>query len=182
MMLHGRLLTNVMKNKMKLSHAMCNYCGNGEETILHAMRDCPKAKVLWRCFKPMNHSAQFYTVDIFQWININLYNTIQWQGKGSWCDVWALSCHCLWSWRNKEMFEDEFVRPVYPAQHVLQMVEDYKGATTTNDIVTLKNQQISLIGWRPPKDMFVRLNTDGAYKEQVVVAVEDCYGEAKENG
>ncbi|MCH94327.1 putative non-LTR retroelement reverse transcriptase, partial [Trifolium medium] len=110
MMLHGRLLTNVMKNKMGLSHAMCSFCRTVEETILHVMRDCPKANELWRGVIPGIYKVQFYMGDLNQWINFNFSNAIQWN--------------------------------------------------VTN--------KISMIGWTPPRDLFVKLNTDGAYKEHVV--------------
>jgi hypothetical protein len=57
---------------------------------------------------------------------------------------------------------------VYPSQHILTLVDDYMGATSSNDIATMKSKVLSLIGWKPPKDLFVRVNTDGAYKEHVV--------------
>ncbi|GAU34270.1 hypothetical protein TSUD_321160 [Trifolium subterraneum] len=91
-----------------------------------------------------------------------------WQGRGSWSDVWALSCHCLWSWRNKEMYEVNFSRPSRPPQHVLKLAEEYFDAVSNNAIVTVSNTSVSEIGWIPPRDLFVRLNTDGAYKEHVV--------------
>jgi hypothetical protein len=74
----------------------------------------------------------------------------------------------LWTWRNKEVFYENFVRPPYPAQHVLKAVKDYRSAISSSVIATLRNQTVTLIGWKPPKDMFVRVNTDGAYKEHVV--------------
>jgi hypothetical protein len=82
LMMHERLLTNALKNKMRLCHAMCNYCGDVEETILHAMRDCPKAREVWRYFVAGSQQNQFYMADFQQWININLINEVLWHGTG----------------------------------------------------------------------------------------------------
>jgi ribonuclease HI len=168
LMLHGRLLTNALKSKMRLCHAMCNFCSDIEESILHVMRDCPKAREVWRYLLPTSQTFHFYNANFQEWVNFNLSNDMHWKGSGNWCDIWAISCHCLWNWRNKELYDAEFVRPVYPSQHILTLVDDYMGATSSNDIATMKSKVLSLIGWKPPKDLFVRVNTDGAYKEHVV--------------
>jgi hypothetical protein len=44
---HKRLLTNCLKNSMGLGHAMCSFCGDVHETIIHALRDCPLAMEIW---------------------------------------------------------------------------------------------------------------------------------------
>jgi hypothetical protein len=41
MVRHDRPLTNYTKSRMGLGHALCTYCGNIEETVLHALRDFP---------------------------------------------------------------------------------------------------------------------------------------------
>jgi hypothetical protein len=47
MAMHDRLLTNSNKSKMGICHAMCNYCGDVEETAIHVLRDCPTASNVW---------------------------------------------------------------------------------------------------------------------------------------
>jgi hypothetical protein len=47
MAMHDRLLTNSNKSKMGIFHAMCNYCGDVEETAIHVLRDCPTASNVW---------------------------------------------------------------------------------------------------------------------------------------
>jgi hypothetical protein len=165
MMNHDRLLTNSLKNKTGLSHAVCGYCGDEEETIIHVMRDCPKAKELWAGAITVRDRGRFFTGNLHQWTSVNLNNTIQWTGRGAWCDFWATSCHCLWIWRNKEIHVDEFVRPYRHFQHVMKMMGEYWNAVTVNYVVAGRNKSLVLISWTPPKPLFVMLNTDGAYKE-----------------
>jgi ribonuclease HI len=114
MMLHGRLLTNSLKSKMRLCHAMSAFCGDVEENILHVLRDCPRAMEIWSCVIATNDRASFFMSEASHWIELNLNNTMHWNGEGSWSVFWAICCHCLWSWRNKELFDEGFVRPSRP--------------------------------------------------------------------
>lgn len=82
MLKHDRLLTNCKKSRMGLCHSMCAYCGDVEETSLHALRDCPLVLPLWKG------------------LNLNLSHDAGWRGDRDWKDIWAITCHCLWTWRN----------------------------------------------------------------------------------
>jgi hypothetical protein len=33
---------------------------------------------------------------------------------GDWSSFWAMVCHLVWSWRKKEKFEEDFIRPIKP--------------------------------------------------------------------
>ncbi|KAK2417023.1 heat shock 70 kDa protein [Trifolium repens] len=83
-----------------------------------------------------------------------------------WCDFWGLACFCLWNWRNKEAHETNFLRPVNPVQHIMRMSEDYRKALYANNTAMQKERVLSYINWKPPRENFVKLNTDGACKER----------------
>jgi ribonuclease HI len=162
MVKHNRLLTNSLKSVMGLCHAMCLYCRDVEETILHVLRDCPIAKEVWMQVLPVASRGIFFMGDLEGWIEFNLHNHVQWHYKGGWCDFWAAMCHCLWTWKNKEVHEEEFVRPMTPVLHAMNIVRDYDQAMRANVHVQQRVQLVALIGWVPPKENFVKLNTDGA--------------------
>jgi ribonuclease HI len=168
MMLHQRLLTNALKSSMGLCHAMCAFCGDAEETILHVMRDCPRAKEIWSCVISIHDRAVFFMSEFNQWMELNLHNSVPWNGVGRWSDFWALCCHCLWSWRNKELFEDDFVRPPRPLPIIMKRVHEYNDAIINQRVVTSSERVEALICWKPPQASFVKLNTDGACKTDQV--------------
>ncbi|GAU12910.1 hypothetical protein TSUD_73970 [Trifolium subterraneum] len=132
-------------------------------------------KRIWKLNVRERERINYYMGDLHQWIATNLHNTFRWNGKGSWCDFWALCCHCIWNWRNKELFEENFLRPPRPVQHVLKLIGDYMSATSKDDIIALRNQEVTMIGWSPPRELFVRLNTDDAYKEHVVAGCGELW-------
>jgi len=107
--------------------------------------------------------------DLQQWIHFNLSTIAGWNTSAEWRDFWAVACHSLWTWRNKELHDEGFPRPIYPAQHVLQVVKNYALAFMVN----ASRHETILIGWKPPDNGWVRLNTDGSCKEG---AVAGCGG------
>jgi ribonuclease HI len=164
MMLHQRLLTNSLKNSMGLCHAMCAFCGDVEETILHVMRDCPRAKDIWNCVIPVRDRASFFMSEFHHWLDLNFRNSWSWNGVGSWSEFWALCCHCLWTWRNKELYQEDFVRPSRPLPIIMKMVQEYNDAVSSTMVVNSSDRVEALIRWEPPKVSFIKLNTDGAHK------------------
>jgi ribonuclease HI len=168
LVLHNRLLTNSLKNVMGLGHAMCYYCRDVEETSLHVLRDCPLAKDLWYHVIPVSSRGAFFMQNFYDWINFNLNNYVPWSSTVSWCDIWAIVCHCLWTWRNKELHVEGYVRPVEQVKQVMNMVKDYMHASHSSNIVMGRQQIVSMIKWVPPKDNFIKINTDGAYKDNSI--------------
>ena len=43
----------------------------------------------------------------------------------NWDRFWANACYMLWIWRNKEKFEDGFVRPHNQVERLRKMIEYY---------------------------------------------------------
>jgi hypothetical protein len=99
--MHDRLLTNSNKSKMGLCHAMCNYCGDVEETAIHVLRDCPLASYVWNQIIPVNNRGIFFMGEAQAWFDLNLMNADAWSWRGGWVELWATTCHCFWNWRNK---------------------------------------------------------------------------------
>ncbi|PNY00696.1 ribonuclease H [Trifolium pratense] len=86
------------------------------------------------------------------------------QNGSAWCDFWATACHNLWIWRNKELHDDDFVRPMYAVQYVSNKVEDYMQAKKATEVLRCREVVSIQIGWIPPTRDRVKLNTDGARK------------------
>lgn len=97
--------------------------------------------------------------------SFNLSTVAGWNTSAEWRDFWAVACHSLWTWRNKELHDEAFSRPIYPAQHVLQVVKNYASAVKVNRVVNASRHETILIGGKPPENGWVRLNTDGSCKE-----------------
>jgi hypothetical protein len=49
---------------MGIGHAMCDYCGVVEETVLHAMRDCSLAMHMWLNMVKLEDRESFFSSDL----------------------------------------------------------------------------------------------------------------------
>jgi hypothetical protein len=166
MVVHNRLLTNDLKSRMGLGHGMCSYCGNIAETMIHVLRDCPVAMEFWNNTLPIMNRGIFYMREAQQWIESNLNNTDVTHNQASWCNFWAMACYSLWSWRNKECHDEEFIRPAMAAQHVWKMMEEYTAVMRNITNIMKRDRVVHMIGWKPSKPLFISINIDGACKEQ----------------
>jgi ribonuclease HI len=162
MMHHDRLLTNHRKSRMGLGSAMCSYCGDQCETILHVLRDCPLVMPLWLNMVRMDMRGQFFAGNILQWIHFNLSNNVGVQQDMKWPNVWAVACHFAWGWRNKEKHDEHYVRPTTPTMFVMRNVHSYMLAEQALQ-TSRKTLRIEiLINWKTPPVGWVKLNTDGS--------------------
>ncbi|GAU26489.1 hypothetical protein TSUD_361220 [Trifolium subterraneum] len=166
---HDRLLTNSRKAMMGLCHAMCTFCGNMEETCIHALRDCTIVRNMWLSVVPCESRGLFFGGDLDSWINYNLSSDIDRINGIRWEDFWAAACHCLWSWPNKEQHVDEFSQPVHEVVHILQRCSHYYNACMDRKPVNTIQKRLQWIGWKVPEEGWVKLNTDGACKGLWVV-------------
>jgi hypothetical protein len=73
--------------------------------------------------------------EMHHWFEFNLNNSIELNNGGTWCSFWTMGCYSLWSWRNKEMHEDGFVRPSMLVLHVGRMNMEYRKAMSNNELI-----------------------------------------------
>jgi ribonuclease HI len=104
----------------------------------------------------------FFNTNLQQWINANLSGEIQGEGVDNWTSFWAQACHSLWFWRNKECHVDNFFRPNEPIHVIKKRVNDYLIACKVDGVIQPATRIIQQVGWLPPNDGWVVLNTDGA--------------------
>ncbi|MCH79377.1 putative non-LTR retroelement reverse transcriptase [Trifolium medium] len=162
---HDRLLTNSRKNKMGLGHASCHYCRDIEESTLHALRDCPLVRSIWMNAVPLEARARFFIEDINEWIKFNINYSGVWSNGVGWKEFWAMACHRVWMWRNKESHDDNYQRPINPMQQVMRSNHDYLISERANNYVFERNKMLHEVYWQPPAEGRMKLNTDGACKD-----------------
>jgi ribonuclease HI len=77
-----------------------------------------------------------------------------------------VACWYLWTWRNKEIFEEGFQRPTDPTYVVLKMAKEIEGCF---NIPWICNQHDTIfIGWKRPLDGWVKLNCDGSQNKNSI--------------
>jgi ribonuclease HI len=117
---------------------------------------------IWLAAVKDSDRERFFNTNTQQWINSNLNGEIQGDGMVNWPSFWALACHSLWSWRNKEYHNENFLRPSEPIQIIKQRVNDYLLVCKADSVIRSGSTSVQHVGWLPPSDGWVAINTDGA--------------------
>jgi len=70
--------------------------------------------------------------------------------------------------RNKTIFEDDFQHQIDPTFKILKMVEDIE--KYTQDPLNIHQSDTIFIGWKRPREGWIKINCDGAYKNHLDLA------------
>jgi hypothetical protein len=69
LIVHGKISNNFIRfNHHMTNDASCPRCGAAEETILHTLRDCPKAKRIWDMMR-FSGSQIFLVSGCYEWLS-----------------------------------------------------------------------------------------------------------------
>lgn len=70
---HDRLLGNLIRYRRRMTNnPKCYVCDAEEESVLHILRDCPAARMVWRKLGGPSHKTEFFTSTLKQWIAENI--------------------------------------------------------------------------------------------------------------
>lgn len=69
MLAHGCLLTNAERTRRYISsNPLCDRCQIDEEDIMHAIRDCCKAKAIWNVLLSPSDALEFFRLARREWL------------------------------------------------------------------------------------------------------------------
>jgi hypothetical protein len=60
-----------------------------------------------------------------------------------WCDFGVMACYCLWIWWNKEIHEQNFIRPINHVQHIFELSNDYNKVVCANKVAEQRTRVIA---------------------------------------
>lgn len=161
---HGRLLTNQRRHKWNGSVSTeCPWCNGEEESILHVLRDCRHALLVWQRLVPPHFLMQFRSYGVKDWVFANLKEGLDGIYDTSWAAIFMVACWFLWRWRNCAIFENGFVRPENAVHIILKFAHEVDHVQFSYSS-SHKAREVKYIHWKAPEDGWIKLNSDGAYK------------------
>ncbi|KAL3536195.1 hypothetical protein ACH5RR_004656 [Cinchona calisaya] len=160
---HDRLMTyNLRRLMTMIQDDLCLVYHSSPETTLHAVRDCSWAKAIWQNIVQATHWLNFFSLGLVEWVDWSLENDIgAWTGY-FWDLIFCTTSAHMWEWRNKHVHQQ---KQLTPAQHVMYIRRNVEEIDTAIQRVHLSNHQSTLLGWTFPRSRWVKLNVDGASKE-----------------
>lgn len=121
-----KLPTKEITSKYGGDSNLCPICHQFVENHLHALRDCPKAKCMWRKLVPMRNWGLFFAMGWKRWLRSNLVNHKEISDQTDWPEVFGVGCWALWKWRNCQVHDNTSTIPYEPGAEVLKYVYQYR--------------------------------------------------------
>lgn len=149
----GRLLTNSHRYRRNLSpDPNCKFCHGTPETMLHLLRDCPKARKVWNTFRiPLKVQGSFILV-WNGWIHANFLQQGCTWSHFNWKHMFIFICWFAWKWRNKGIFDSHFAFPVNPDQIIISYANEFFKSSLEN--TTCSEKHVRMLHWRKPSPDF----------------------------
>ena len=139
---------------------LCPVCNHEPETILHALRDCPKAQSFWNSLSPPFRSNLFYGLQLVDWLNLNCKTSMSSLSSNiNWSILFPFAVWTLWLHRNCIAFDNPHHHKDLKHETMAKASEFlYLGMTEKHNPVKVKIQ----VQWLPPPVNWVKLNSDGS--------------------
>ncbi|KAK4482042.1 hypothetical protein RD792_012965 [Penstemon davidsonii] len=164
---HNSLLTNSMRFRRNLTASdTCQRCNNHEESIVHALRDCPWAREVWEFIIAPTQFLKFQQIDADSWIKDNV-TKVRFDNiilpYAPWYMVFIATVWMIWKSRNKYIFQnvrDPVKQTVFAIKCLVGDMERIPAKKGKR-----KLGKPSLVSWSKPLKGWHKLNTDGSVLE-----------------
>ncbi|KAF7840640.1 ribonuclease H [Senna tora] len=167
-MMHHRLPTKDRVQRWSGRSPHCDWCTNQVEDTLHALRDCYFAARVWSLLVKPSALAGFFHSGFSDWVKFNKDENIAVYDGVEWLQVWAVGVWMLWNWRNRAIFCDDFVRPKHPHLSIIEFVKEISSASDVYQSDRSPCIRVEkLVAWEKPRVGWVKVNSDGAVKQDV---------------
>ncbi|KAL4359579.1 hypothetical protein AHAS_Ahas08G0091500 [Arachis hypogaea] len=160
--IHKKLMTNQRRVRIFGGAGNCTLCNGGQEDIVHVLRNCPKASTIWVNLVKTDEIPNFFQLEWDNWIEINLQQQLGKDEELDWRDVFITACWRIWQWRNKEIHEQQYRRPMQPYAKINKEAKKIKKALEKAYLIGQRRGRIERnVQWNPPPAGWIKLNSDG---------------------
>lgn len=118
----------------------CPICPGDVKSILYALRDCPKVRLIWRQLGVLNSNHGFWQSDLQDWLSINgKLSKSALNGHPPWKLLFSFAIWHIWKSRNNYVFNGKPQNPRLAAEITNQTMEFmycYSSSKTSNGSTT----------------------------------------------
>ncbi|CAN1837968.1 Putative ribonuclease H protein At1g65750 [Linum perenne] len=161
---HNKVLTNLERRRRHISQStICQCCNAEEESLIHLLHDCCKAREAWLCILPASSTAEFFSLDLGSWWKKYLADQAFNVSFG--VMIWI-----LWKQRNEFVFAGVTQAAGQAVQHHAFWVNLIKSSISDarhiNNLGARPLRELR-IAWEPAPDPWITLNADGSFKRNL---------------
>ena len=160
------------------AEAMCPICQEAEESILHALRDCPWAKAVWNRLGRLEVDQVFWNSELLDWLSRNgNKRSTSVTLKPPWEILFLFTVWNIWKSRNNFVFQRKRLNQQLHME-VLKQSYEFLHCIASPRVMT--QRCVKRIRWEKPPDGWMKLNTDGSVIGSKGVA--GCGGVIRDDG
>ncbi|XP_038687586.1 uncharacterized protein LOC119986972 [Tripterygium wilfordii] len=173
---HQRIMCNSERFKRRFTgDPSCKLCSGVDEDVNHIFRRCPRAKQFWQAILPDQELSFQADLGFNDWLHYNICGRDARNLSSNWAAMFAVILWCLWKWRNEYVFNDKVLSLAVKVEwfqlHMAEIERAFANQLQLNGISVNKRVMLEFVGWSPPPDGWVKLNTDGCCKGMTGLAV-----------
>ena len=150
---HHSIMTNDLRYRRHLTaNRFCDHCGTEEETLTHALRDCPKARKIWEVFVKAENRELFFSQNWYAWLVSNLSTRTRNTDQEDWPLEFGIALWYIWKERCNRVFgvdQGNWFRAILA---IKRMVWDTKFIQRCGNGEGSRSTKVTQVGWKYPKE------------------------------
>ncbi|CAL1371641.1 unnamed protein product [Linum trigynum] len=168
--IQGRIATNVLHFQSKVAESpCCPRCEGRPETVLHIVRDCAPALYFWSRQVPQGKQQFFFSANHDEWFRSNLSSQETSTSGINWPGFFGMTIWLLWKNRTTAAFKGIGAALTAPSlmHSIITKSRIWNESWQAPELFLSHKKHkadrvIAAVGWTPPAEGWVMVNTDGA--------------------
>ncbi|KAF7830028.1 hypothetical protein G2W53_012361 [Senna tora] len=143
-------------------------CGQDQESPIHALRDCPTVLPLWKAKVRSDAWNRFCTLDVKDWIKLNLTNNLSNARGINWNCFFSITMWSIWKQRNESVFNGTQSSALSLSPSIKAQYKDFMNVTSLKHRLPLNQCPLDRPepSWAPPGIGWYKINVDGSFKDE----------------
>ena len=164
---HKRLMCNAERKRRGFTtQGNCDSCTDAIEDVDHLFRYCADSVEIWRHLLPPSEFQRQLTLSFDGWLQRNIAENLFGALQLDWNVTFSNAVWWIWRWRNARVFKQESYSIDFKIKWIKAQTSEILQATRSKVSVfdEAREYVTKFVGWMPPPNEWITLNTDGCCK------------------